>query len=195
VSRRWRGYPLHEREVLVTACGRICMHRKRINVSTVLAGQKLGVKDVDEGIWIVSFMHYDLGYVDLEQKTLRPLDNPFGPRVLPTYVSGTDRYLCLRSVPTQGGGDGLFRQAAPALAKCDAPFPVPPFLPPVHRPAPFVPSGDHQCRRSLAQRSGMTWRRCCSFCRSKGVARQTYTGKLPASRRRKKVAIGRANMR
>jgi hypothetical protein len=54
VSRRWRRYPLHEREVLVTACGRICMHRKRINVSTVLAGQKLGVKEVDEGIWIVS---------------------------------------------------------------------------------------------------------------------------------------------
>ena len=76
-------YPLHEREVLVTACGRICMHRKRINVSTVLAGQKLGVKEVDEGIWIVSFMHYDLGYVDLEQKTLQPLDNPFGPRLLP----------------------------------------------------------------------------------------------------------------
>ncbi len=86
--RPYRGlpelhYPLHEREVLVTACGRICMLRKRINVSTVLAGQKLGVKEVDEGIWIVSFMHYDLGYVDLEQKTLQPLDNPFGPRLLP----------------------------------------------------------------------------------------------------------------
>ena len=76
-------YPLHEREVLVTTCGRICMHRKRINVSTVLAGQKLGVKEVDEGIWLVTFMHYDLGYVDLEQKTLQPLDNPFGPRLLP----------------------------------------------------------------------------------------------------------------
>jgi hypothetical protein len=117
----------------VTACGRICMHRKRINVSTVLAGQKLGVKDVDEGIWIVSFMHYDLGYVDLEQKTLRPLDNPFGPRLLPTYVLGTDRYLCLRSVPTQGGGDGLTRQVAPVLAKCDAAISFPPVLPPIHK--------------------------------------------------------------
>jgi hypothetical protein len=28
------------------------MHRKRINVSTVLAGQRLGIKEVDEGIWI-----------------------------------------------------------------------------------------------------------------------------------------------
>ena len=76
-------YPLHERDVMVTACGRICMHRKRINISTVLAGQRVGIKEVDEGIWIVSFMHYDLGYIDLEQKTLQPLDNPFGPRLLP----------------------------------------------------------------------------------------------------------------
>jgi hypothetical protein len=28
-------------------------------------------------------MHYDLGYFDLEQKTLQPLDNPFGTRVSP----------------------------------------------------------------------------------------------------------------
>ncbi len=77
------------------------MHRKRVNVSTVLAGQRLGIKEVDEGIWIVSFMHYDLGYIDLEQKTLQPLDNPFGSRLLPmsyvqpvTYVSGLHR-ACL----------------------------------------------------------------------------------------------------
>ena len=77
------AYPLHDRDVLVTACGRICMHRKKINISTVLAGQRLGIKEVDEGIWLVSFMHYDLGYIDLEQKTLQPLDNPFGARLLP----------------------------------------------------------------------------------------------------------------
>ena len=76
-------YPLHDREVLVTACGRICMHRKRISLSHVLAGQRLGIKEVDEGIWIVSFMQYDLGYIDLEQKTLQPLDNPFGTRLSP----------------------------------------------------------------------------------------------------------------
>ena len=77
------SYPLHDRDILVTACGRICMHRKRINVSTVLAGQRLGIKEVDDGIWIVSFMSYDLGFIDLEQKTLQPLDNPFGPRLSP----------------------------------------------------------------------------------------------------------------
>ena len=76
-------YPFHDRDHLVTACGRICMHRKKINISTVMAGQRLGLKEVDEGIWLVSFMTYDLGYIDLEQKTLQPIDNPFGPRLSP----------------------------------------------------------------------------------------------------------------
>ncbi len=76
-------YPFHDKDILVTACGRICMHRKKINVSTVLAGQKLGIKEVDDGIWLVSFMTYDLGYIDLEQKTLQTIDNPFGSRLSP----------------------------------------------------------------------------------------------------------------
>jgi transposase InsO family protein len=77
------AYPFHDRDILVTACGRICMHRKKINISTVLAGQRLGIKEVDESIWLVSFIDYDLGYIDLEQRTLQPLDNPFGPRLSP----------------------------------------------------------------------------------------------------------------
>jgi hypothetical protein len=76
-------YPFHDRDVLVTACGRLCLHRKKINISTALAGQRLGINEVDEGIWLVSFMHYDLGYIDLEQKILQATDNPFGPGVSP----------------------------------------------------------------------------------------------------------------
>ena len=76
------------------------MHRKRVNASTVLAGQRLGIKKIDDGIWIVSFMSYDLGHIDLEPKALQPLDNPFGPRLLPlsqvrsvTPVSSPDSTL------------------------------------------------------------------------------------------------------
>lgn len=77
-------YPFHDRTVVVTSCGRICLHRKKINLSKSLAGQAVGIKEVESGIWLVSFMSYDLGYVDLEEKTLQPLDNPFGPkRVVP----------------------------------------------------------------------------------------------------------------
>jgi transposase InsO family protein len=74
-------YPLHDKTVVVTNCGRLCLYRKKINLSTSLAGQAVGVKEVDDGIWLVSFMNYDLGYIDLEEKTLQPLENPFGPKV------------------------------------------------------------------------------------------------------------------
>jgi len=39
---------------------------KKIHLSTVLAGQDVGIKQVDERIWLVSFMNYDLGYFDLD---------------------------------------------------------------------------------------------------------------------------------
>lgn len=41
------SYPLHDRDVVVTACGRICMHRKRVNLSHVFAGQRVGIKEVE----------------------------------------------------------------------------------------------------------------------------------------------------
>ena len=87
-SRAYNGlpeleYPFHDRDVLVTACGRICVHRKKINISTIMAGQRVGIKEVDDGIWLVSFMIYDLGYIDLEQRTLQTIDNPFGNRLSP----------------------------------------------------------------------------------------------------------------
>ena len=65
-------YPFHDQTIIVTNCGRLCMYRKKINLSSSLAGQAVGVKEVDDGIWLVSFMKYDLGYVDLEEKTLQP---------------------------------------------------------------------------------------------------------------------------
>ena len=41
------AYPLHDRDILVTACGRICLHRKKMNISTVLAGQRLGIEEAE----------------------------------------------------------------------------------------------------------------------------------------------------
>ena len=75
-------YPLHDREEIVTACGRICRYRSASTSHTCLP-VSVGIKEVDDDIWIVNFMHYDLGYIDLEQKTLQRPDNPFGSRLLP----------------------------------------------------------------------------------------------------------------
>ena len=69
--------------ITVTTCGRICLNKKKINVSIVFAGQNVGIKEVDDGIWLVSFMDYDLGYFDELTCKLEPLYNPFGPKVLP----------------------------------------------------------------------------------------------------------------
>src|SRR5216684_2132750 len=49
-------YPFHDSTITVTHCGRICF---------------------------VTFMQYDLGYFDDETCRLEPIDNPFGPKVLP----------------------------------------------------------------------------------------------------------------
>jgi len=61
----------------------ICHDRRKINVSQVFAGQKVGVRQTDDHIWLVTFMTYDLGYFDDETCRLEPIDNPFGPKLLP----------------------------------------------------------------------------------------------------------------
>lgn len=71
------AYPFHDRSALVTACGRICLHNKKINVSQVFSGQTLGIKEVEENVWLVTFMDHDLGYIDLEERSIQPLENPF----------------------------------------------------------------------------------------------------------------------
>jgi putative transposase len=74
---------LHDKTIVVTRCGRICLGKKKINFSQVFAGQAVGIREVHDDIWLVSFMDYDLGYFDLETRVLQPLENPFGPKVLP----------------------------------------------------------------------------------------------------------------
>jgi putative transposase len=76
------AYPFHDRTITVTCCGRICIHGKKVNLSTVFSGQNVGVKEVTDGIWLVSFMDYDLGYFDEENQKLEPLDYPFAPEMV-----------------------------------------------------------------------------------------------------------------
>jgi putative transposase len=76
-------YPLHDRTITVTQCGRICMGRRKINLSQVFAGQNVGIKEIAEKIWLVSFMQYDLGFFDHETGRVECAPNPFGARVLP----------------------------------------------------------------------------------------------------------------
>ena len=76
-------YPFHDRTVTVTRCGRICMGPLKINLSQAFAGQKVGVKQVEEKIWLVSFMQYDLGFFDHQSGRIECAPNPFDATVLP----------------------------------------------------------------------------------------------------------------
>lgn len=86
--RPYRGlseleYPFHDRTVTVTQCGRICIGRRKINLSGVFAGQNVGIKEVSERIWLVTFMQYDLGFFDHETGRVECAQNPFSAKVLP----------------------------------------------------------------------------------------------------------------
>jgi putative transposase len=87
-ARVYRGldalaYPFHDATFTVTQCGRICSKARKVNLDHVFAGQNVGVTPVGERAWLVTFMRDDLGYFDDATCRLEPIENPFGPKVLP----------------------------------------------------------------------------------------------------------------
>src|ERR1700693_117713 len=60
-SRPYKGlsdleYPFHDRTITVSNCGRICIGRRKINLSIVFAGQNVGIKEVSDKIWLGGFL-------------------------------------------------------------------------------------------------------------------------------------------
>lgn len=76
-------YPFHDRTIRVTHCGRPCFDRRKISLSRVFAGQDVGIREVSDKIWLVSFMEFDLGFFDEDERRVEPAVNPFIPKVLP----------------------------------------------------------------------------------------------------------------
>ena len=69
----------HDRTLRVTRCGRICIEGRKINLCVALAEQLVGIREVDDQVWQVSFLEYDLGYFDRDQDRVEPGPNPFAP--------------------------------------------------------------------------------------------------------------------
>ena len=87
-SRPYRGlppleYPLHDQTIAVTQCGRLCFGGRKINLSAVFAGHNVGVREVADHVWLISFMYYDLGFFDDQSYRVECAPNPFGAKVLP----------------------------------------------------------------------------------------------------------------
>jgi len=81
-SQEYKGlpdveYPFHKQEKRVTVRGDIVLSRnRRVFISIVLANQPVGLTEVDDGIWKVTFMDYDIGCFDEDSCKFTPLDNP-----------------------------------------------------------------------------------------------------------------------
>jgi hypothetical protein len=71
-------YPLHDQTITVTQCGRICSQTMKVSLSRSFAGQQVGIKEMEDGIWVVSFLNYDLGYFDDKSRKVEPVEDPFG---------------------------------------------------------------------------------------------------------------------
>jgi putative transposase len=52
---------------------------RKINLSTALSEQLVGIREVDDKVWQVSFLEYDLGYFDRDQDRVEPGPDPFAP--------------------------------------------------------------------------------------------------------------------
>ena len=76
------SYPYHDRTITVTYCGRICFNKNKIHLSQAFAGQEVGIKEVYDRIWLVTFMDYDLGYFDEDSQLFEELDYPFVPEIV-----------------------------------------------------------------------------------------------------------------
>jgi transposase InsO family protein len=80
--REYRGlqplfYPFHDKTITVSQCGRICDRGLKVSLSKAFAGQDVGIKEIEDGIWVVSFLDYDLGYFDDKGKRVEPIEDPF----------------------------------------------------------------------------------------------------------------------
>jgi putative transposase len=53
------------------------MRRRKINLSRVFAAELVGIREVDDQVWRVSFLDFDLGFLDRDQGRVEPAQNPF----------------------------------------------------------------------------------------------------------------------
>lgn len=70
-------YPFHDQTITVSQCGRICAKGMKVSLSRAFAGQEVGIKEMDDDIWVVSFLDYDLGYFDSQSRRVDPVEDLF----------------------------------------------------------------------------------------------------------------------
>jgi len=67
-------YPLHDDTLVLHRCGHLHFGRRSYFVSKALAHQPVGVREEEDGRWLVSFLHLDLGHIDVQTHDFVPMD-------------------------------------------------------------------------------------------------------------------------
>jgi len=66
-------YPLHDFTRRVSECGSLTFkNQPKIFISEVLGGQMVGIREEEEGLWRLTFMDQDLGFIDQKTKRFLP---------------------------------------------------------------------------------------------------------------------------
>jgi transposase InsO family protein len=67
-------YPMHDATLRIHPSGDLWLSRRDyFRVSSVLAHELVGVREIDDGRWVVSFMHLDLGHYDCRTRVFEPI--------------------------------------------------------------------------------------------------------------------------
>ena len=78
------NYPEHDLTRYIGKNGNLRFKNgKSIFISKSFKGENLGLTEISDGLWKVSFMTYDIGFFDEEEFRLSEVDNPFIKKVLP----------------------------------------------------------------------------------------------------------------
>jgi hypothetical protein len=71
-------YPLHDDTVRVDASGHLRVGRVTVFLTTCLATEHVGIRELGDGSWLITFTNIDLGRVIISDKRFLPGPSPFG---------------------------------------------------------------------------------------------------------------------
>ena len=75
-------YPDSELERKVSGSGAISIDNKQIMIGKALANERVGLEQVDEQIWLIKFLDYELGFIDDIEYKFTSGESPFNFRVV-----------------------------------------------------------------------------------------------------------------
>lgn len=85
-------YPLHDITVCVTNGGHVYLpgagRHCKVFVSSALRGEHVGLREIADDLWLVSFLGFDLGELDTRVKRFTSYPPPATPTVTSSHASG-----------------------------------------------------------------------------------------------------------